>query len=86
MSYQDKYLKYKNKYLELKSIIQSGGAAPLGPGAAPLGPGAAPLGSGALWNPDLPPHAKVGDHLQQTTGQYLGHIVKVSEDRLILNT
>jgi hypothetical protein len=45
-----------------------------------LGPGA------ALWNPDLPPRAKVGDHLQETTGQYLGHVVKVSEDRLILNT
>jgi len=77
MSYQDKYLKYKNKYLELKSIIQSGGAQPEA-GAATI--------AGVLWKPELPPRAKIGDHIQETSGKYLGHIVKVLEYRLILNT
>jgi len=79
MSYQDKYLKYKNKYLELKNRIQSGGAQPNEGGAAPLGLGPPP-------NSDLPPPAKVGDHIQETTGEYLGHVVKIVNNSLILNT
>ena len=72
MSYQDKYLKYKNKYLELKSIVQSGGAQPVAP---PSGP-----------EPEVPPPAKVGDHIQDKSGEYLGRIMKTVEDRFILNT
>ena len=95
MSYQDKYLKYKNKYLELKSIIQSGGAQPEAGGAVPLGLDTASLGYKVVtsfegqWNSDLPLPAKVGDHVQATTGDYLGHIVKIVTidfKRLVLNT
>jgi len=87
MSYQDKYLKYKNKYLQLKSIIQSGGANPLGFGPPPIVPPEIerpPI----IGNPnaDVPSPAKVDDHIQETTGEYLGHVVKIVNDSLILNT
>ena len=87
MSYQDKYLKYKNKYLQLKSIIQSGGANPLAPGPPPIVPPEIerpPIFGNP--NADVPPPAKVGDHIQETTGEYLGQVVKIVNDSLILNT
>jgi len=98
LKYKNKYLELKTIIQSGGANPLGLGANPLGQGPPPIvlpeierpplfgnpAPGAAVAGS--RWNPGVPPPAKVGDHIQETTGEYLGNVVKIVNDSLILNT